>query len=56
MKAHFPLEQRGRTARGEDFVARRRQISSHWTPAERGRRLLLATVLRAALWEQIGLR
>src|SRR5436305_2552032 len=42
MKSSCLAEQRPVSESAAEIVGRRRQISAHWTPTERGRRLLLA--------------
>ncbi len=37
-----------------EIADRRREISAHWTPVERGRRLLLAAARQADLCARLG--
>lgn len=54
MKSSIPLKHRG-PSRSADIRGRCREISSHWSPVERGRRLLLAAARQAELCAAIGL-
>ena len=55
MKSSCLAEQRSAAVPSAEIVGRRRQISAHWTPSERGRRLLLAAARQAELYSRIGL-
>ena len=55
MKSSCLAEQRPVGVPAAEIVGRRRQISAHWTPSERGRRLLLAAARQAELYARIGL-
>jgi hypothetical protein len=55
MKSSCLAEPRSAGVPAAEIVGRRRQISAHWTPTERGRRLFLAAARQAELYARIGL-
>lgn len=55
MKPSVAIEKHRGTSRTANIAGRRRQINSHWTPVERGRRLLIAAARQAELYAAIGL-
>lgn len=55
MRSSSVLERPTEVSRTNDIADRRREISTHWTPVERGRRLLLAAARQADLCARLGL-
>ena len=55
MRSSSLLERPSQPDRSRQIADRRREISAHWTPVERGRRLLLAAARQADLCARIGL-
>lgn len=55
MRSSFVLERPIDVNRASKIADRRREISAHWTPVERGRRLLLAAARQADLCARLGL-
>lgn len=55
MRSSSVLERPTEVGRTNEIADRRREISAHWTPLERGRRLLLAAARQADLCTRLGL-